>query len=60
MSARAGGEICRMPLGEAATFRAGAPYWVVHRADLTQLQGVVALPDILNAYRRRAARGHRP
>ena len=23
MSARAGGEICRMPLGEAATFRAG-------------------------------------
>lgn len=30
---------------------------VVHRADLTQLQGVVALPDILNAYRQRAARG---
>jgi salicylate hydroxylase len=34
MSARSGGEIIRMPLGEAATFRAGAPYWVVHRADL--------------------------
>jgi len=34
MSARAGGEISRLPLGEAATFRAGAPYWVVHRADL--------------------------
>ncbi len=34
MSARAGGEICRLPLGEAANFRAGAPYWVVHRADL--------------------------
>src|SRR5882757_2811285 len=34
MSARAGGEIVRLPLGEAATFRAGAPYWVVHRADL--------------------------
>jgi salicylate hydroxylase len=34
MSARAGGEIARLPLGEAATFRAGAPYWVVHRADL--------------------------
>ena len=33
---------------------------VVHRADPTQLQGVVALPDILNAYRRRAARGNRP
>ena len=34
MSARAGGEIARLPLGEAANFRAGAPYWVVHRADL--------------------------
>src|SRR6476661_6054830 len=34
MSARAGGEIARLPLGEAASLRAGAPYWVVHRADL--------------------------
>jgi len=34
MSARSGGEIIRMPLGEAAAFRAGAPYWVLHRADL--------------------------
>src|ERR1700742_104272 len=34
MGARAGGEIPRLPLGEAATQRAGAPYWVVHRADL--------------------------
>jgi len=34
MSARAGGEIARLPLGDAATERAGAPYWVVHRADL--------------------------
>src|SRR5438270_13526820 len=34
MSARAGGEICRLPLGDAAAFRAGAPYWVVHRGDL--------------------------
>ena len=34
MSAR-GGEIARLPLGEAATLRgAGAPYWVMHRADL--------------------------
>jgi salicylate hydroxylase len=33
MSAR-GGEIARLPLGEAAALRAGAPYWVVHRADL--------------------------
>jgi salicylate hydroxylase len=34
MSARSGGEIARLPLGEAATARAGAPYWVTHRADL--------------------------
>ena len=34
MSAREGGEIARLPLGEAASFRAGAPYWVIHRADL--------------------------
>jgi len=34
MSARAGGEIARLPLGEPVAFRAGAPYWVVHRADL--------------------------
>jgi salicylate hydroxylase len=34
MSARSGGEIIRMPLGEAASSRAGAPYWVMHRADL--------------------------
>jgi salicylate hydroxylase len=34
MSARLGREIARLPLGEAASARAGAPYWVVHRADL--------------------------
>lgn len=34
MSARSGAEVVRLPLGEAATFRAGAPYWVFHRADL--------------------------
>jgi len=34
MSARARGEIARLPLGEAAGLRAGAPYWVMHRADL--------------------------
>jgi salicylate hydroxylase len=45
MSARAGGEISRLPLGEAATFRAGAPYWVVHRADL---QGALAAQVVDN------------
>ncbi len=33
MSARTGGEIVRLPLGDAK-FQADAPYWVVHRADL--------------------------
>ena len=33
ISAR-GGEVIRLPLGEAAAAAAGAPYWVVHRADL--------------------------
>jgi salicylate hydroxylase len=48
MSARAGGELLRMPLGEAASTRAGAPYWVVHRADLqSALSAAVAdHPDI--------------
>jgi salicylate hydroxylase len=34
ISARSGGEIARLPLGDDATSKAGAPYWVVHRADL--------------------------
>src|SRR5947199_7142610 len=34
MSAQSGAEIARLPLGEAASARAGAPYWVLHRADL--------------------------
>lgn len=34
MSGPAGRPIVRLPLGEAATQRAGAPYWVIHRADL--------------------------
>lgn len=48
MSARAGGEIARLPLGEAASLRAGAPYWVMHRADLqSALQAAVNdHPDI--------------
>ena len=34
MSTRRGGELIRLPLGAAAAEHAGAPYWVVHRADL--------------------------
>jgi len=48
MSARHGGEICRIPLGETAALRAGAPYWVMHRADLQTalLEQVHDHPDI--------------
>jgi salicylate hydroxylase len=48
MSVRRGGEVVRLPLGEAATARAGAPYWVMHRADLqAALQAQVNdTPDI--------------
>jgi salicylate hydroxylase len=48
MSARARREIARLPLGEAASSRAGAPYWVMHRADLqAALQAAVNdNPDI--------------
>lgn len=34
MSAPSGQELTRIPLGDAAAFRYGAPYWIVHRADL--------------------------
>lgn len=33
-SARAGGEIARTPLGDRPEREYGAPFWVVHRADL--------------------------
>jgi salicylate hydroxylase len=34
MSARTGRPLVRLPLGAEAATRAGAPYWVLHRADL--------------------------
>jgi salicylate hydroxylase len=34
MSARSGGEVARLPIGEVAALSAGSPYWVMHRADL--------------------------
>lgn len=47
MSVRRGGEVCRLPLGEAAAAY-GAPYWVIHRADLQAalLNQVRADPNI--------------
>jgi salicylate hydroxylase len=48
MNARSGGEIARIPLGERAIERYGAPYLVAHRADLHQVLAVAARdnPDI--------------
>ena len=34
VTARTGKETGRIPLGEAASFRYGAPYWILHRASL--------------------------
>ena len=48
MTARTAREIGRIPLGEAATLRYGAPYWIVRRADLQSalLARVTSHPDI--------------
>lgn len=48
MSARTGREIVRIPLGEPAAFHYGAPYWIVHRADLQSalLAKISEHPDI--------------
>ncbi|MBQ8102140.1 MAG: FAD-dependent monooxygenase [Afipia sp.] len=48
MTARTGKEIGRVPLGEAAALRYGAPYWIVRRADLQSalLARVTGHPDI--------------
>lgn len=47
-AARSGREIVRIPLGDAARFRYGAPYLILHRADLQQalLKRAEAMPDI--------------
>jgi salicylate hydroxylase len=48
MTVRTGKEIGRIPLGEAATVRYGAPYWIVRRADLQAalVAHVKSHPDI--------------
>ena len=48
MSGRNGRELARIPLGDAAAFRYGAPYWVLHRADLQAAlrEAVDENPDI--------------
>lgn len=46
---RNGGEIARMRLGTDIAFRFGAPYWIVHRADLQAVlrDAALAQPDIV-------------
>lgn len=48
MSAASGREIVRLPLGEAAERRYGAPYWAIHRGDLQAalLAAVSRSPEI--------------
>ena len=48
-SARTGREIVSMPIGTEMEFRYGAPYWIVHRADLqSALAAAVAEePDVI-------------
>ncbi|HXW27191.1 MAG TPA: FAD-dependent monooxygenase [Xanthobacteraceae bacterium] len=42
-------EIVRIPLGRAAALRFGAPYWVIHRADLQAglIEALEASPDFV-------------
>lgn len=48
-TAKTGEEIVRIPLGPAAEFRYGAPFWVVHRADLQAalFEAASEHPDII-------------
>jgi salicylate hydroxylase len=47
--ARTGDEIARMRLGDEIALRYGAPYWIIHRADLQAVlrDAVLANPDIV-------------
>lgn len=47
--ARSGDEIARMSLGDDIASRYGAPYWIIHRADLQTVlrDAALATPDIL-------------
>jgi salicylate hydroxylase len=44
--AKSGREIVRIPLGEAATQRYGAPYWIVHRGDLQSALGAAVAQQL--------------
>jgi salicylate hydroxylase len=46
---RTGAEIAQMTLGQDIAFRYGAPYWIIHRADLQSVlrDAALAHPDIV-------------
>jgi 2-polyprenyl-6-methoxyphenol hydroxylase-like FAD-dependent oxidoreductase len=46
LGARSGREIVRVPLGDEATQRYGAPYWVIHRGDLQAALSDAAVQDL--------------
>ena len=46
LSARSGREIVRIPLGEPAAQRYGAPYWMIHRGDLQAALSAAAAQDL--------------
>src|SRR6202030_2341970 len=46
LGGRSGREIVRVPLGEKATQRYGAPYWVIHRGDLQAALSDAAVQEL--------------
>jgi salicylate hydroxylase len=46
LGARSGREIVRIPLGEQAAQRYGAPYWIIHRGDLQAALSAAATQDL--------------
>jgi salicylate hydroxylase len=46
LGARNGREIVRIPLGEHAAQRYGAPYWMIHRGDLQAALSAAATQDL--------------
>jgi salicylate hydroxylase len=46
LAARSGREIVRIPLGEQAAQRYGAPYWMIHRGDLQAVLSAAATQDL--------------
>jgi 2-polyprenyl-6-methoxyphenol hydroxylase-like FAD-dependent oxidoreductase len=51
LGARSGREIVRIPLGEQAAQRYGAPYWMIHRGDLQAALSAAATQDLNVAVR---------